>query len=96
MRQCEAIVLAGIPRTLRGRQGLCVPALTEQEVARALPLGTAVDVLMLMGPRDRLGEFDPLATGPWLRDRLARLLERADEVLQHAGSSLGGVRAGRL
>ena len=66
-----------------------MPALSEQHAARALPIGTAVEIMPLMA--SLLGEFDPLATGPWLRDRLARLLERADEVLMHEGVNVSGV-----
>lgn len=69
-------------RTVAGDGEARVPALSHQQCCACFPLDSAVQLVVLQ----QLGRFDPIATGPWLRDRLVRLGERLDAAAAGGGA----------
>ncbi len=59
----------------RGAEARLVP-LTRADLVERFPLAAACALLVVK----RLGGFNAMATGPWLRDRLVRLLDDAEEM----------------
>jgi hypothetical protein len=78
-RGAEAIVFDFRGRTQKivgkGDTDFLVP-LTISELAHVFPVGSPIR----LGPGKRIGNFQAIATGPWLRERILQLLDDLDRI----------------